>query len=172
MVGITRQRRRGEDKGRREGYRREGEKQIKQQRKTDKSLNSYPGRKVDCKWRKWRWNCNWGWYKIQLSLLVHFIIWAQVLLCSNYVIAGKRHHSVGFDCFLFCVCVCLFSPDTLMRIKKRRTRSDQSDFLDTTGTSFSWYNIVPRLITSVGLLLTVSAGGYCPLVCRSNDLFG
>lgn len=48
---ITRQSQREKDKGRRDGYRREGEKEIKQLRKTDKSLNSYPGREVDGKWR-------------------------------------------------------------------------------------------------------------------------
>ena len=49
MVEITRQRQRGKDKGRREGYQREGEKEIKQLRKTHKSLNTYPGREVDGK---------------------------------------------------------------------------------------------------------------------------
>lgn len=49
MVEITRQRQREKDKGGREGYQREGEKEIKQLRKTDKSLNSYPHREVDGK---------------------------------------------------------------------------------------------------------------------------
>ena len=51
VVEITRQSQREKDKRRRDGYRREGEKEIKQLRKTDKSLNSYPGREVDGKWR-------------------------------------------------------------------------------------------------------------------------
>lgn len=49
MVEITRWRQKEKDKGRREGYQRVGEKEIKQLRKTDKSLNSYPGRELDGK---------------------------------------------------------------------------------------------------------------------------
>lgn len=49
VVEITRQRQREKDKRGRDRYQREEEKEIKQHRKTDKSLNSYPGREVDGK---------------------------------------------------------------------------------------------------------------------------
>lgn len=127
VVEITRQRQRRKDKGRKE-TRGEGVKEIKQLRKTDKSLFSYLGHEVDGKWRWWRWNCNRGWYETQLSLLVHFIIRAQVLLCSHYVSVEKRCQSVGFIPSSLCVCV-LFSPDRLAGIKrKRQDQLSQSGF--------------------------------------------
>lgn len=46
VVGITRQSQREKDKGRRDGHLREGEEEMEQLRKTDKSLYSYPGREV------------------------------------------------------------------------------------------------------------------------------